>query len=284
MKVVCDAMGVARSSYYAWRQGGFSAGSRRRRSSPGAVPEEILLSAVKEVIGESPFCGEGHRKVWARLRRDKGIFASRKRVLRVMRENGLLAPTRRVNRHSDGRHDGTIIPEAPNRLWGTDATRVETELDGWGWVFVCIDHFNLEAWAEVVKVGDRFAALEPIRQAVRERFGGFRADIARGLKLRHDHGSQYMSDHFLGEIKWLGIESSPAFVGEPEGNGVAEWFNRQLKEQVLWTRRFRTLDEARQAVREFVDRFNREWLVERLGYRSPEEAYAAFLITQGAAA
>ncbi len=82
-------------------------------------------------------------------------------------------------------------------------------------------------------MGDRFAALEPIRQAVRERFGLFGADVARGLKLRHDHGSQYMSDHFLGEIRWLGIESSPAFVGEPEGNGVAEWFIRQLKEQVL---------------------------------------------------
>ncbi len=284
MNLVCDTLGIARSSYYAWRQGGFLARNQRREPRPGAVPEEMLLAGVKEVIAESPFCGEGHRKVWARLRRDKGIFASRKRVLRVMRENGLLAPTRRVHRHSDGRHDGTIIPEAPNRLWGTDATRVETEMDGWGWVFVCIDHYNLEAWAEVVKVGDRFAALEPIRQAVRERFGGFRSNIARGLRLRHDHGSQYMSDHFLKEIKWLGIVSSPAFVGEPECNGVAEWFNRQLKEQVLWTRRFTTLDEARQAVQEFVDRFNREWLVERLGYRSPKEACAEFLRVEGTAA
>ncbi|MFZ5435695.1 MAG: integrase core domain-containing protein [Bacillota bacterium] len=67
-----------------------------------------------------------------------------------------------------------------------------------------------------------------------------------------------MSNHFLGEIRWLGIESSPAFVGEPEGNGVAEWFIRQFKEQVLWSRRFRMLKEVRQAVVESVDRFNRE--------------------------
>jgi putative transposase len=53
-------------------------------------------------------------------------------------------------------------------------------------------------------------------------FGGFATAVARGLKLRHDHGSQYMSDHFQKEIAFLGIESSPAFVRAPEGNGCAE--------------------------------------------------------------
>ncbi|HAI21766.1 MAG TPA: IS3 family transposase, partial [Clostridiales bacterium UBA8153] len=104
------------------------------RCWPGVVPEELLLAAVQEVIAERPFGGEGHRKLWARLRRHQGMFASRQRVLRVMREHALLAPLRRVHRHSDGRHDGTIIPEAPHRLCGTDATRVEAERDGWGWV------------------------------------------------------------------------------------------------------------------------------------------------------
>ncbi len=109
---------------------------------------------------------------------------------------------------------------------------METEADGWGWAFVLVDHFNLAAWTEVVKVGDRFAALEPIRQAVQDRFGGFRRDVARGLKLRHDHGSQYMSDLFLGEIRWLSIECSPAFVGEPEWQRRGRMI-RRLKEQVF---------------------------------------------------
>jgi len=87
---------------------------------------------------------------------------------------------------------------------------------------VCSGPCHLEAWAEVVKVGARLAALEPIRPAVRKRFDGFRTNTARGLQLRHDHGSQYRSDCFLGEIRWLGMESSPALVGAPEGNGVAE--------------------------------------------------------------
>jgi transposase InsO family protein len=80
------------------------------------------------------------------------------------------------------------------------------------------------------------------------------------------------------------VESSPAFVGEPEGNGVVEWFIRQLKEQVIWPRRFRTIEELRKSVLEFVDRFNQKWLVERLGYRSPKEAYSSYTISREVAA
>jgi putative transposase len=64
---------------------------------------------------------------------------------------------------------------------------------------------------------DRFAALEPVRQAVRQHFGGFAQGVAAGLQLRHDHGSQHMSHDFQAEIRFLGIPSSPAFVREPEG-------------------------------------------------------------------
>ena len=69
--------------------------------------------------------------------------------------------------------------------------------------------------------GTRFEALEPIRQGIREHFGIFDRDAALGLTLRHDHGSQYMSDVFQEEIRFLGITSSPAYVREPEGNGCA---------------------------------------------------------------
>ncbi len=61
-------------------------------------------------------------------------------------------------------------------------------------------------------------------------------DVARGIKLRHDWGSQYRAHHFQGSLNWLGIEDDAAFVGEPQGNGVAERFIGTLKEQCLWAR------------------------------------------------
>ena len=117
--------------------------------------------------------------------------------------------------------------------------------------------------------GTRFEALEPLRQGVREHFGGFSQGIARGLAVRHDHGSQYMSRAFQKELRFLGIESSPAFVRAPEGNGCAERFIRTLKENLLWVRTFDTVEELRQALLAFRETYNATWLIERHGFRPP---------------
>ena len=76
--------------------------------------------------------------------------------------------------------------------------------------------------------------LQPVYDAVVDRWGHLDADIARGLSLRHDWGPQYRSAHFTGSLAWLGIADSPAFLGEPETNGCAERWIRTLKEQCLW--------------------------------------------------
>jgi len=280
LALVCRTIGLARSSAYAARRPLPLASAKRGPRS--ATSDDELLARIREILDDATFSGEGHRKVWARLRRRHGIRVSRKRVLRLMRGAGLLAPARRRWTHTRGAHRGTIIPAAPNTLWGTDATTTQTTEEGWAWVFVAIDHRSLEPWARVRKRGDRFAALEPVLEGVRSHFGGCALNIARGLALRHDHGPQYVSDHFQGELRWLGITDSPAFVREPEGNGMAEWFIKQLKEQILWCERFATVEEADRAVREFCRRFREEWIVERLGYRTPAEAYAAFIAERAA--
>jgi putative transposase len=115
--------------------------------------------------------------------------------------------------------------------------------EGQAAVFIALDHCSAECVGiHASRSADRFEALEPVRQAVRERFGAFAKDIAAGRRLRHDHGSQYVSHHFRAEIRFLAIEGSPAFVREPEGNGCAERFIRTLKENLLWVRRFETVE------------------------------------------
>ena len=73
-------------------------------------------------------------------------------------------------------------------------------------------------------------------------------NMAADLMLRHDHGPNYMSDDFQSEIAFLGIEASPSFVRQPEGNGVAERFIRTLKENLLWVRHLATIEELRLAL------------------------------------
>jgi putative transposase len=239
------------------------------------ISDDQLVGLIHQVLAASPFAGEGYRKVRVRLRREHGLRVSGKRVLRLLRREGLLAPQRVRGRRKPRPHDGTIIPEAPNVRWGTDATMAWTRSDGWVWVFCVVDHYTAEAWAHVAKTGDRFAALQPVYDAVIARWGQLDADVARGLNLRHDWGPQYRSSYFLGSIGWLGIADDAAFLGEPETNGCAERWIRTLKEQCLWVELHDTIDQLRQAVTGFVDRYNSSWLIQRHGHRTPKEAYQA---------
>jgi len=278
LKAVCQALEVSRSAVYACRASASPApGEPRKRGPKAKVTDGELLAAIKEEIADSSFVGEGYKKIRARLRRRRKLRVGKNRVLRLMRLHGLLAPVRRVHRRGDPAHAGTIITEQPDQMWGTDGTKFATRRDGWCWVFIAIDHCTLEimGWHAAEK-GDRWAALEPIRQGVRRRWQGFAADLAAGLKVRHDWGTQYTSRDFQNELKFLGIESSAAYVSEPETNGVAERFMRTLREQVLDGARFETLDEARQAIGRFIADYNRSWLIERHGYRTPAEIRAAF--------
>ena len=248
----------------------------KRRGPKPAISDQALLVAIEADLEASPWEGEGYRKVWARLRVCRDIRVARKRVLRLMRENNLLSP-HRCRRRGGNPHDGEIITHAPNLMWGTDGVRVFTVDDGWGWIFTAVEHWNAECvgW-HVCKRGDRFAALQPISMGLAGLYGSTAAGAARGLALRMDHGSQYLSDHFTNQIKFWGIQPSYAFVAEPQTNGVAERFNRTLKEQIIHGRIYRNIAELRDAVRDFVELYNVQWIVEKNGYLSPAQARQAW--------
>jgi hypothetical protein len=154
-------------------------------------------------------------------------------------------------------------------MWGTDATMAYTTEDGWVWLFAAIDHYTAEAWTHGAARGDRLAALQPVYDAVIDRYGTLEADVARGISLRHDWGPPIPLRALHRLDPWLGLNDSPAYVGEPETNGCAERFIRTLKEQCLWARPYATIDELRQAVAEFTSLYDTEWLIERHGHRTP---------------
>ncbi len=232
------------------------------------MPDADPVAAIRAVRAASPFHGEGHRKVWARLRHG-GARTSKRRVLRLMREHDLLAPSRTGSPRGPRAHDGTIVPKTVGTPWGTDLTTTWTG-EGPAAVFVAVDHCAAECVGiHAAHRATRFEALEPIRQGVRRHFGGFAEGVARGLSVRHDHGSQYLARDFQGEIRFLGIANSPAFVRAAEGNGCAERFIRTLKENLSWVRSFETVEELRRALLQFREVYNAAWLIERHGFRSP---------------
>ena len=85
------------------------------------MTDDAPAEEVRRLLRDSPFHGEGHRKVWARLRL-AGVRPSKRRVLRLMREHGLLAPSRTGPPRGPRSHDGTIIPATVDAMGGADLT------------------------------------------------------------------------------------------------------------------------------------------------------------------
>ena len=283
---VCSAWEYPRSTYYAQTPPKAGAPERvpAKRGPKCELDDASLLELIRADLASSPFSGEGHRKVHGRLHFVQGRRVGRNRVLRLMREHALLSPHRGRPVPAKA-HNGRIITEAPNQRWATDGTKIWTADEGWVWLFAVVEHFNGECLGyHVAKIGHRFAAYEPVAQAVTRIFGRSGADAARGVELRHDHGSQYFTDYFQGQARHHGFTASYAFVGEPQTNGVVERFTRTLKEQIVHGRTYRNIEELRVAVATFVETYNYHWRLEKLDFKSPIEARQAFKLPQPHAA
>lgn len=279
MRLVCRVWEAPRSTVFFRRH---DRPAPRKRGPKPIIPDADLVPMIREDLAASPFREEGHRKVYYRLKHERKIKVAMKRILRLMRENNLLSP-QRVPSGEAKIHDGSIITDKPLEMWGTDGTTAQVVEEGTVWIFAAVEHFNAECvGVHASKSGDRFNAMEPVRQGLKKHYGALSAQIAAGLALRSDHGSQYVSDHFQTELKYFGIRQSLAYVSEPQTNGVAERFWKTLKKQVLEGKVYQNLDDLRKALVHFAATYNRCWRLEKLNGRTPEEARQEWLSRQAA--
>jgi hypothetical protein len=173
---VTRVWGTSRATLYRHRR--CNEPSPRRRPGPlGPMPDEALVETIRELLADSPFHGEGYRKIWARLR-FAGIRTSKRRVLRLMRAHDLLAPGRVGRPHGPKAHDGRIRTERVDEMWATDLTSTLTG-EGQAAIFVTVDHASTECLGiHAARRASWFEALEPLRQGVRACFGAFAEEIA----------------------------------------------------------------------------------------------------------
>ena len=204
---VCRIFGLARSTaYYLKARDAVPPGQRpvpRKRGPVGAATDADLVGHIRRVLAESPFTGEGYRKVWARLRH-QGVRTASEQVRRLMREHHLQAPRRGGNAHGPKAHDGTIATEKPDEMWGTDMTTTVTTGEGLAHASVAVDHCTCECVGlHAARRGNRFEAPEPLRQGVREHFGRLEANVAEGRTTLHDHGSNYTARGRRLRVEWV---------------------------------------------------------------------------------
>jgi putative transposase len=261
---VCEVVEVSTSGYYRWLG---------RRPTRRERADEGLAEQIREVHKDSRRT-YGSPRVTKALR-SCGVRCGRKRVARIMRQEGL-SGSRKARfrpRTTDSEHEYPLSPnrlaeglqiDGPNQVWGSDITYIPTQ-EGWMYLAAVMDlgtrtvkGWNLKDTLRTELVSEAFT------QAV------VRYKPAAGLIVHSDRGCQYASDEFralLARHKALG---SMGRTGNCYDNATMESFFATLKTELNLRRPFKTKQEARLAIFDYIETFyNRQRLHSSLGYRSP---------------
>jgi transposase InsO family protein len=216
----------------------------------------------------------GYRRVHAELIR-QGWKVNHKRVLRLMRSDNLLCVRRRRFLFTtDSRHGLPIYPNlvaelivtSIDQLWVADITYVRLQLE-FVYLAVLLDAFSRRClgWA-LRRSLEAALALEALRMALRHR------RPKPGLVHHSDRGVQYASRDYTAELQQHGIRISMSRTASPYDNAQAESFMKTLKYEEVYRTEYRSLEDARASIGEFLDKiYNRERLHSALGYRPPLE-------------
>jgi transposase InsO family protein len=225
---------------------------------------------IHRLKAEHPFWG--YRRIWAYLTFVERRVINKKRVYRLLGENGLLVKgdeklkAKRTSRQPKPR------PDKPNSWWGVDMTKVLTD-EAWAYVVVVNDWFTKKILGAFV--ADRSRAcdwLKAIDRALNRQFPrGIRETPNLELNLMSDNGSQPTSLTFMYECRTLGIKQAFTAYANPKGNADTERLIRTVKEELIWLREWSTVEELAIEVEKFVEYFNANYLHSALEYKTPNE-------------
>ena len=263
--VLCRVLGVSRSGYYAWL---------KRPMCPRKVEDEQISTQIRELHEESRQTYGSPRIHEALLVRGRRV--SRKRIARLMNEEGIYGRKRRKFKHTtDSNHPYPIAPNVlernfktdhPDEVWVGDITYVAT-MEGWLYLAVLIDlcTHQVVGWSMSANI-DRFLALDAFDMAVARR------RPPPGLIHHTDRGSQYACPDYQLALKVNSFQPSMSRKGNCWDNAVAESFFGAIKEELIYRCVFTTRDAARQAIFDYIEVFyNRRRMHSSIGYMSPIE-------------
>lgn len=263
--LMCKAMEVGRSGFYAWLY---------RPESPRSVENRRLLVAIKAVHAQSRRT-YGSPRVHAELKA-KGHRHGKHKIARLMRQHRIVTVHRRKFKvTTDSKHQFPVAENklarrfsvtAPNRSWVSDITYVPTK-EGWLYLAVTLDLFHRQVvgWGMAHRI-DRQLVMDAFAMALKRRS----PDL--GLLHHSDRGSQYASTDFQSLLVSHGVECSMSRKGNCWDNAVAESFFHTLKVELVYHRSYETRKEARKDIFEYIEVFyNRQRRHSALGYLSPAE-------------
>jgi len=260
----CRVLGVSRAGFHAWEG---------RPPSRRSLEDARLCERIRELHTKSRE-SYGARRIHLDLR-DEGFRVGRKRVERLMRSASLSGYVKRRRGKTTIRVQGVRVacdlverdfnPEAPNLLWCSDIKEIPT-WEGKLYLASVLDCFSrrVVGWAMRADMQAELV-VDALEMAVARRQPG------PGLVHHSDQGSQYVALVFGRRLRTAGIAQSMGSKGDCFDNAAIESYHATLEKELLRGRSFRTRQEARTAVFDWLEAwYNRERRHSRLGYRSPE--------------
>jgi putative transposase len=259
---MCDLAQVSRASYY--------------RHLVVVAPEETgmtIRAAIQEVV-LAHRRRYGYRRVTMDLRR-RGMILNHKRVLRIMREDNLLAIRyRKYILTTDAQHEHEVYVNLAarmtvtgvNQLWVADITYIRLRAE-FVYLAVIVDRFSRKAigWALDRTLAARLT-VTALRQAIAQR------QPPPGAVHHSDLGVQYACADYVAELKANGMVPSMSRPGNPYDNAFCESFMKTLKQEEIYGNQYRDFQELSEHLEEFIENYyNRHRLHSALGYRTPEE-------------
>jgi putative transposase len=267
VRVLCDALEVSASGYYAWR---------RRPESARAAANRALLADVRR-IHDQHRGRYGAPRIHAALRAE-GHEVSRGRIERLMRRHGLRAMTQRRFRvvTTDSNHalpvadnllDKTFVATRPNQIWLADISYIPTD-EGWLYLAVVLDLFSRKVvgWAMRDHLRQELAIAALTMAIQRQRPG-------RGLIHHSDRGSQYAAGDYRKLLKANGMVASMSRKGNCWDNAPMESWFHTLKTELVHQTHYVSREAARRDLFAYIEGYyNRQRLHSALGYITPEQA------------
>jgi len=226
------------------------------------------LEKIRQIKAEHPFWG--YRRVRAWLVNREGIKINRKKVYRLMKEEGLLA-TQTVKKAKRESQRSKPRASKPRQYWGIDMTKFMIPSLGWAYLVIVLDWYTKKIVGCDISMRSRASEWKAVlSMAIDNEFSdGVRG---QGLNLISDNGSQPTATSFMKDMATLGIKQIFTSYDNPKGNADTERMIRTIKEEVLWLNEFDNLQEAKEVIVRWIEHdYTRKYVHSALGYLSPEE-------------
>lgn len=267
----CDVLCVSRSGYYGWL---------RRPMSVRKTEDERIWQKIKQHWENSRKI-YGCPRIMAKLRQD-GESCGKNRVARIMKKNNIQGAGKKRFKvvTTDSNHDLPIADRIfkteiateqvvkPNQYWGGDITYIPTE-EGWLYLSIFLDLFTRKVVGHSMQsTMHAQLVLDSLDMGLKRQGIG----VDEGLTAHTDRGSQYAADDYRKYLKAFGITASMSRKGNCYDNAFVESFFHTLKVELIYRQKFKTREEARKAIFEFIEVwYNRQRIHSSLDYRTPVE-------------